>query len=579
MCGLLGAAALFAQPQFFPLKGIRPGLQGVGKTVFSGTKVEDFQVEILGVLDNIGPKQSLILARLSGGPLAETGVLQGMSGSPVYVDGRLVGAVAMAFQFSKEPIAGIRPIEEMLRGGAQPEKRAATIKLGSEYTLPGLPPREDVLAGGQRMVDLATPVSFGGFTRNTIEHFAPQLRSLGLEPLQGMSGGGAMGPKLGSPGQLQPGSMISVQLVSGDLSIGADGTVTYIDDDRVYAFGHRFLAAGSTDLPFARAEVLTLLPNISSSFKISTPREWMGSITEDRSTAVAGRLGRRAAMIPVSISVGESGGRSNSYRLEMVKDPVLTPFLLSMSMFSAIDATERATGESSFAVKGTVEFENGLPPLKFSNMYAGDLNLAAQAALGTAAPVAYAVGSGFDAVQLKAVALNIEAFPRKRQLQIDQVWSSRREVRPGETVDLTVVLSGDNGSELTRKVSYTVPVGSPTGPLQFTVADATIMNITEFRQMLVSTPNSPAQLIAFLNALRANTKAYVRVWQAAPAYEVEGETLPDPPPSVALILARTQPSLSATPALPNAKLAEMEIDAGNMVVSGSKTIQVEVKEQ
>ncbi len=392
LCGLLAAAALSAQPQFFPLKDIRPGLRGVGKTVFSGTRVEEFQVEILGVLENIGPKQSLILARLSGGPLAETGVLQGMSGSPVYIDGRLVGAVAMAFAFSKEPIAGIRPIEEMLQAGGEPQKRAHRLRTPADWQ-PGaeLPPRQDVLAGGQRMVDIATPVSFGGFTRRTIEHFAPQLQKLGLEPLEGMSGGGRLDTALGKPSQLQPGSMISVQLLAGDMSIAADGTVTYIDGDRLYAFGHRFLSAGATDLPFARSEVLTLLPNLSSSFKISAPREWMGTITDDRSTAVMGRLGRRSSLVPVSISVTEHGGRAYAYQFQMVKDPVLSPFLLSMATFSALDATERTTGEASFAVSGTVEFENGLPPVKLNNMYAGDLNLAAQAALATSAPVAYAV--------------------------------------------------------------------------------------------------------------------------------------------------------------------------------------------
>jgi hypothetical protein len=607
LCGLLAAAALSAQPQFFPLKDVRPGLKGTGRTVFSGTRIDDFQVEILGVLENIGPRQALILARLSGGPLAETGVLQGMSGSPVYIDGRLAGAVAMAFAFSKEPIAGIRPIEEMLRDPAPPERRAERPMLPAEWQ-PGaqLPPREDVLAGGQRMVDIATPLSFGGFTPAAIEHFAPRLRALGLEPLQGTGGGGPLEAGLGDPSQLKPGSMITVQLLAGDMSIGADGTLTYIDGDRVYAFGHRFLAAGATDLPFARSEVLALLPNLATSFKISAPREWMGSITEDRSTTVAGRLGRRAALVPVSISVAErasgasparastddrapgrpaadaSGARparASTYRFQMVKDPVLSPFLLEMAMFSAIDATERSTGEASFGVSGTVEFEGGFAPLKLSNMYSGDFNLAAQAAISTASPLAYAIASGFDDIQLKSISLDIESFPRKREMQIDQVWASRREVRPGETLDVTVVLAGANGAELTRKVSYTVPIGAPPGPLEVTVADAATINVTEFRQMLMAAPKSAVQLISFLNALRANTKAYVRVWRMLPAYDVAGETLPDPPPSAALILSRSQPSLSIMPALPNSKLAELEIDAGDMVVTGAKTIQVEVKEQ
>jgi hypothetical protein len=360
--------------------------------------------------------------------------------------------------------------------------------------------------------------------------------------------------------------------------------VTYIDGNRIYAFGHRFLAVGGTDLPFARSEVLTLLPSLSSSFKISAAREWLGTITQDRSTAIAGELGRRAATVPVSISViaHKADGtteRTSSYQLMLVKDRVLSPFLLQMAVFSALDATERSTGESSFGVTGTVEFENHSAPLKLSNMYSGDFNLAAQASLATAVPVAYAMQSGFDALQVRRVALNIDSFPRKRQLQIDELWSSRREVHPGESVDLTVVLSGENGLELTRKVSYRVPIGALPGPLQFTAADASTINLTEFRQLVASPPRSAEQMLAFLNGLRANTKAYLRVWRAEPAYEVQGETLPGPPPSVAMILSRTQASLSTLPAIPNSKLAEMEIAAGDMVVTGLKTIQVEVKDQ
>lgn len=560
-------------------------MKAVGKTVFSGDRIEEFQVEILGVLDNIGPKQSLILARVSGGPLAETGVLQGMSGSPVYIGDRLVGALALAFAFSKEPIAGIRPIEEMLRvrEAAAPAPRQVRLALWDGQLASVLPPRQDVLAsGGARMTDIATPVSFGGFTRDTIEYFAPQLRSLGLEPRQGMAGGGRLDPAFGDPAALHPGSMISVQLLSGDLSIGADGTVTAIDGQQVYAFGHRFLSIGSTDLPFARAEVLTLLPNLQSSFKISNAREWMGTILQDRSTAIAGQLGRRAATIPVTISVhrqptGESA-KPVAYQMRMVNDRILSPFLLQMAVFSAIDATERTVGESSFSVSGEVEFDGGAAPIKFDNMYAGDFSLAAQVSLATATPIAYVMQSGFESLHLKRVALEIGSFPQKRQLQIDQLWSSRREVRPGESVELTLLLSGENGAELTRKVTYRVPIGALPGPLQFTAADAATINLTEYRQLLVTAPKSAAQLLSFINSLRANTRAYLRVWRAEPAYDVQGESLPGPPPSLAMILARSQPSLTSFPAPPNSKLAEFDIGVGDMVVSGSKTIQVEVKE-
>ena len=586
LCGLLLAGILPAQVRVFPLQDVRPGMKGVGKTVFSGDRIEEFQVEILGVLDNIGPKQSIILARISGGPLAKTGVLQGMSGSPVYIGDRLVGALAMAFAFSKEPIAGIQPIEQMLRvrEPGPPALHQARGGLWDGQLASVLPPREDVLEwGGTRMLDIATPVSFGGFTRNTIEHFAPQLRSLGLEPCQGMSGGSRLGTALGDPAALHPGSMISVQLLSGDLSIGADGTVTAIDGSRVYAFGHRFLAIGATELPFARAEVLTLLPNLSTSFKISAAREWMGVIDEDRSTAIAGQLGRRAATIPVEISVRQRGSTAASetpvsYQMRMVDDTVLSPFLLQMAVFSAIDATERTVGDASFSVAGQVEFSGGAPPLKLNDMYAGNTNLAAQASLLAAVPVACVMQSGFEALKIKRVSLEIGSFPRKRELQIDQLWSSRREVRPGDSLELTVVLAGDNGAEVTRKIAYRVPVGALTGPLQFTAADSTTINLTEYRQLLTTPPKSVAQLLTFLNSLRSNTKAYLRVWRAEPVYEVQGENLPGPPPSLGMILARSQQSLTGLPAPPNSKLAEFEIGAGDMVVSGSKTIQVEVKE-
>ena len=318
------ASVAFGAPDIFPLKDVRAGQHGVGRTVFSGTRVEEFQVEVLGVLQNLGPRQSIILARLSGGPLASTGVMQGMSGSPVYIDGKLLGAVALSFPLSKEAIAGIRPIEDMLRVRPEPARTIAQAA----------PHRSPFVTGGNALEEIATPVSFTGFTPAALEHFAPQLRRMGLEPSQGVSGGGVIPPRLGDARKLEPGSMISVQLISGDMTVGAEGTITAIDGDRVYAFGHRFLDEGSTDLPFASAEVLALLPNLSSSFKISAAREWMGSITSDRETAVSGITGRQASLIPVQIRVGQ-----NTYRMQLVQDRVMTPLLMQMALFSAIDAT------------------------------------------------------------------------------------------------------------------------------------------------------------------------------------------------------------------------------------------------
>ncbi len=568
--------------EFFPLAAVRPGLKGSGKTVFSGTQIEEFQVEILGVLENVGPKQSLVLARLSGGPLDTAGVLQGMSGSPVYIGGKLLGAVAMAFPFAKEPVAAIRPVEELLRASGPdkpPRRLAAALREGNLAQVFEGP--QEVLAAGGRLVEIATPVHFGGFTQATIEYFAPRLRALGLEPRQGLAGGGSRLAEMGDPSLLQPGAMITVQLLAGDMSLGADGTVTHIDGERIYAFGHRFLSVGATELPFARAEVLTVLPNLASSFKISVPREWMGTITEDRSTAVAGVVGRRASMVPVSIEVrrrSASGVSAESrYRIEMVRDRFLAPFLLQMAVYSAIDATERMYGSATIGVAGEIRFHNGEQPLRLNNMYAGEFSLPQQVSLATAVPLAYALQTA-ETLELKDVRLELDAYDQKKQMQIDQVWVRPRQVRPGDEVEITVSLVSGSGFEVTRKVSYLVPVGMPEGPLYFTVADGATTNLSEYRQLLGGAPRSATQLLQVLNSLRANTKAYVRVWRPQPSYQAGGEEFPSPPPSLAQILARGQTAPGLGGAGPGSKVAELEISAGEVVISGSKTVQVEVKE-
>ena len=552
-----------AAPAIFPLKDVRAGQRGIGRTVFSGSRVEEFQVEILGVLENLGPRESIILARLQGGPLENTGVMQGMSGSPVYIDGKLAGAIALSFPLSKEAIAGIRPIEDMLRVDPQPPTRNIAS------TSP--PRRRPFVAGETRLEEIATPVSFSGFTPATLEHFAPQLRELGWDPRQGISGGGAPSDRLGDPRQLEPGSMISVQLLSGDMSVGADGTVTAIDGDRLYAFGHRFLAEGPTDLPFALAEVLALLPNLSSSFKISTAREWMGAITADRDTAISGLTGQQAKLIPVEIRVGQ-----NSYRMRMIQDRVMTPLLAQMAVFSAIDATERSIGSQTLSVRGQLDFAAG--PVRVDDVYSGEVAVAALASAGVSAPLAYAFQSGFDAMKLENISLDIGVVEKRGQQQIADVIAPRT-VHPGDEVELTVVLAGENGAETSQRVRYRVPMGAPAGPLSFTVSDATSTNLLEFQSMVGTPQRSAQQVLNLLTGFRSNTKAYLHVWRSEPSFTVEGRDLPAPPPSLAMILSRGQQGAGNLLTPRGAKLAEIEIPAGaGVVVTGSKTAQVEVKE-
>lgn len=578
--GLLAVAA-YAQTTFMPVSEIRAGMKGYGLTVFHGEAVERFDAEILGVLENAGPRQNVILARLNGGPLAHTGVMQGMSGSPVYINGRLIGAVALAFTLSKDPIAGIRPFEEMLKAEAAPRRTAAVspclvdTRCTPQQAHAALArPTSGFAWGEARMAEIATPVSFSGFTGATLEAFAPMLKSFGLEPRQGVSGGGGSRLPAGDPSSLKPGSMISAMLVTGDMSVGADGTVTHIDGKTVFAFGHRFVSMGELEMPFASAEVLTLLPNLSTSFKISTARKMLGTITHDYSTAVRGELGRTASLLPVSITV-KGGGRSSRYDMEMVRDAALTPFLLQMTAFAALDATERTMGAVSFGLKQSIEFAGGRT-VRSSNIYSGEFNIPMLAAQSGAVPVGYAMQTGFADLAVKRVDLEFEAAPRKRQTQIEDILVARKTVRPGETIPLILTFASE-GKRFTRTVPYVVPKSFQPGTLHFTASDALIANFNELRLTIMSPPRSAAAVLKLLESLRDNTKAYIRAWRAEPSYQSQGEDLPSPPPSTAMVLGRSQGAGSIGVGY-SSKIAELSVELGDVMVSGTHTVSVEVKE-
>ena len=570
IAALLLSAIAYGQLRIMPLKEVKAGMRGVGKTVFADSRVEDFPVEILGIMENLGPKQSIILARLGGPQVERTGVMQGMSGSPVYIDGRLVGAVALAFPFAKEPIAGVRPIEEMLdvtRDPAPPGERMQ-VAFGRDAQ--------------SKLMEISTPLSLGGFTRGAFDRFAPDLRALGLEPMQGALGGGGAATadgKMGDPRVLQPGSMISVLLMTGDMAVSADGTVTTIDQGRVYAFGHRFLSGGGMAMPFARADVLTLVPNVNTSFKISTGRELMGVITQDRSAAIAGVFGERAPMVPISITVRGAGlKKPRTYKMEFVSDRTLAPLLAQMAIYSALDGTERVLGPGTITVRGAMELEGGLPPVRLDNVYSADSNAIAQAAVYTTIPLSYLSQSGLEGVKAKSIALEFETSDKRNQLQVDQVWPSNREVHPGETIELNISLAGENGREIIKKVKYPVPVGAPLGTINVTVSDGMTANLAEFQQAAGVRSRTPQQVVKLVNSLRQYNRISVRLSRAEPSYQVQGSELTDPPPSVALLLAKAQPAAAALTSVRGAKVAEFEIDLGMAIASGTKTTQVEVKE-
>jgi len=563
-------------PSFFPLSDVRPGMHGIGRTVFSGNRIEEFQVEILGLLQNLTPKQTIILAKLSGGPLAETGVMQGMSGSPVYIDGKLLGAIALGFPFSKQPIAGITPIEQMLADAtfSSPSDRVTVAKLAQPAAWPS--------AFGT-LKEISTPVALSGFSARTLETFAPQFRRLGFEPQQGLSAGNPSSPQY--TGNVAPGSMISLELLTGDMVMSADGTVTYIDGKRIYAFGHRFLDAGSTELPFARSDVVALLPGLNISFKLSMPREWVGTILSDRSSAIAGEIGRAARMIPVTITVRSPETGAHDYHLQVVNDRLLTPFIAQAAIFSTIDVTERTLGAGTLRLRGRVEFEGNLPPLLVRDIFVSDSGLATQVSNDAVVTLGFILGAGFKDLQVKSMSYTLEPLEAKRQLHIAQVWASAHEVRPGDSVTITTLLEGENGLQMTRSGSYQVPAGASIGPLNITVSDAATINAPDFAGLTQSALHTPEQLIKTINDFRGSDAAYVRIWRQLPSFTISGPMpggeISDPPPSVMLILADPSSSATTSAALTltrGSQLAELRLPVDNYVVTGAKTIQVEVKE-
>jgi len=562
IAAVLSVAALEGQA-FFPLSEVAAGQRGIGKTVFSGAQVEEFEVEILGVLENVGPRQSLILGKLSGGPLARTGVMAGMSGSPVYIDGRLAGAVAFSFPFATEPLAGIRPIEEMT-AGVQP----ASLAQASAPDLVQLRNQGVRLAAlASPAVDglrpIASPVSFGGFSERTLEVFGDQLRSLGLRPVQGLGGGSSV-----QSGPVVPGAMISVGLIRGDLHATAAGTVTHVEGDQLYAFGRAFMQSGPAELPLMKASVITLVPSVENSFKLAASGELAGKVTLDRSSGIVGRLGEGPSMVPLSIRIG--GASPQEFQMELARDRFLTPFLLQLATFSALDVAQRQLGPSAVRVSGQAHLSEG-ESIELSDVYSAVSGATFQAAAGTAAPVAFILQSAAGDLALDRIDLEVEPVVGLLETAVLDAWADRSQVRPGETVELTVLLRDSSGEERTETRSFTVPGFQQPGDLRATFSDSLRLNILDFPLLMESEKLSAAALVSMVNSLRAADGLYLRIWSAAPSYRTAGERLASPPASLRVLLGAGGADLE-----PTSTLEETVVLRGPGVVRGQAEIQFTV---
>jgi SpoIVB peptidase S55 len=590
-----------ASSSLMPLEEIRPGMVGVGKTVFEGADLQDFQVEILGVLRNVqGPRRNLILARLEGGPLAQTGVAQGMSGSPVYIDGRLIGAVSYSIgAFSKEPIAGITPIAEMKDATAVPRR---TVQAAAQLELPitqeGLSAalaavHNRIAPFAQRAVDvqvigmpaaagsqlgamlrpIATPLMLGGFEPEVADLIAGPFRGAGFNPI---ITGGAGGTGAALPSPLREGDAIGVALITGDLEMGATGTVTHIDGDRVYAFGHPFFNLGPAEFPLTRAYVHTMLPSLMTSFKISSMGETIGTMQQDRATAIAGTLGKGPTLVPMTVTLQSDRGTGSSsprvLKYQVVNDQLFTPLLAYVALFNTLTSYERQFGAATVSVKSRAKLK-GHGELALEDVFAGESPLLGASA-AVAGPLAMVLTNDIEKVALEELDITITTTEAPRTASIERVWLDDIRPRPGRTVSLKVLTRSYRGEEKIATVPIDIPANAAS-EMSILVTDGRQLNAIEQRELRRSLqPQSVAQMLRVLNDTRRNNRIYVRLLTGTPGAVVNGEAMTALPPSVLAVLESDRNGGSFTP-IRSATLGEWQIPMDS-AVTGSRVLTIAI---
>jgi hypothetical protein len=594
----LGFVRLPASTALMPIDDVKPGMVGVGRTVFEGTELKEFKVQILGVLKNVAaPQRNLILARLEGGPLAETGVIAGMSGSPVYIDGRLVGAVSYSIgSFPKEPIAGITPIGEMIEATNQTSTRRAATQARLELPITpehftsalratyeriamfadrpadvqaiGLP-----TAAGAEMSALlrpiATPLVMSGMGRTTSDLVSSMFHDAGFTSVLS---GAASGDEPKSDAPLRPGDPVGVALLGGDAEMGASGTITHIDGDKVYAFGHPFFNFGPTAYPMTRAHVFTSLPSLMSSFKIATLGDVVGTIKQDRATAIAGTLGKGPDVIPITLTLESDRSPTRTFHYTAVNDQLFTPLLTYVAIFNTLGNYERQFGPVTFTVKGTASFDRH-QDLRFEDIFTGD-NTIPSASAYVAGPITMLLGNDIEPLTVKSVDVTVMASEESRSGTIERVWLDDVHPRAGRTVPLKVLTRSYRGKETISTIPIEIPANA-SGQLTVMVTDGKQLNQIEQRELRRSVqPQSVSQMIKTLNETRRNNRIYVRLLTGTPGAVVNGEAMTSLPPSVLSVLEGDRSGGSFTP-IRSAALGEWELSMDS-AISGTRALTIDL---
>jgi hypothetical protein len=573
------------QAEFFPLAEVKPGLKGIGKTIFKGIVIEEFNVEILGVIEKIRPRRNLILARLSGTKIERTGVFAGMSGSPVYIEGKLLGAVAFAFPFSKEPITGITPIQEMVRvfqGEAKPARswspqtnlknRLQAFGLGREFdTPPKLPSMAVDLVNTKlqgTLEPIAAPLSLTGVEPRASNKFHSDFKKLGLVPISGITSVGTDFERA----PVMPGSTIIAHLVTGDLEVSAAGTITSIDGDRIYAFGHPFLGLGFTSMPMSSGSVITVIPSIFSSQKITAVHDPIGSIRQDRDTGILGLRGEKPDMVPISLRLVTSRSVLRQLNFQIVQGALLSPLLANFAVFNSIVSSERGAGPQAFRVEVIISVK-GYPQVRYSRNVSNPAN----AARVVGGLLDLLLNSGFDNMLFEEVDVRIQSVEEQLKATLEQVWVDRKEISPGDKVNFKMILRQNGGTTIEQDYSLPIPEDMTTGPVYVAIGEGiSLANSDADKDSGQFVPQNTYQLIRAINNLKKNDRLYVRLYRSSPGVVIAGEEMPSLPPSM-LEIHNSGKSTGTSRPLSNVIHLEREMGITRFVLEGIKTIQLNVR--
>jgi len=524
-----------------PVSEIHAGMHGVAYTVFQGTKPESMGVEVLGILRNAnGPKGDIILVRLSGEKVEYTGVVAGMSGSPVYLNGKLAGALAFRIgEFSKEPIAGVTPIKEMFEISAMDRRPGSTVNAESSVHTPTRtsgPGDAGLTSDGLAAKDYANylkpieaPLVFSGFSQEAVQRFSPQFAKAGIVPVMGV--GSVSESK--QPDPLEPGSAISAILVRGDMDIAATCTVTFMDAHHLLACGHPLLQFGMVDLPMTKAEVLATLPSPLNAFKIVNATEPVGAFVQDRHTGILGEFGKQPEMIPVTLNI-HGGATDKQFHYEVLNNANLSPLAMMATVFNALHGVNEYGEDTTYRMNGRISV-NGYPDVTVQNMFApsdGGQPAAVMAALSLGDRFSRIYDNPYTVPGIRGVQLDFDLVRERRWARLEGARTDLIEARPGDEITIETVLRPYRGEVILQQIPIHIPTSTSRGPLRILVSDGETLDRVRRGNPLLGRKMDLASTIALLNKQHVNNRVYVSLLEADPEAMVADKVMPTLPLSI-----------------------------------------------